>query len=85
MNKLILLMALTSSGAIADGNVYGYQQQTYDTSQYYRPQVIQIDPVQQRFMQLQQDRGYKLQEDTAVRQGLKDAWRGDGGSASGRH
>jgi len=78
MNKLILLMALTSSGAIADGHMYGYQQQTYDTSQYYRPQVIQIDPVQQRFIQLQQEKEYRFKEDTAVRQGLKDAWR-DGG------
>jgi len=76
MNKLILLMAIASSGAIADSHVYGgYQQQTHDASQYYRPQVIQIDPVQQRFIQLQQEKQYKLQEDTAVRQGLKDAWR----------
>ena len=76
MNKLILLMALVSSGAVADGHIYQpVYQDRYNN--YNSQRIITIDPVQQRMIQLQQERQYRSIEDNAVRKGLKDAWRGD--------
>ena len=72
MRKLIVVLAFIPALSMAgEYNRYDY----HGSDRYYQPRVIQIDPVQQMQIRQQQERAYRLQEDTAVRQGLKDAWR----------
>lgn len=68
---------MLSSVAVADNHglydYYGYG------SRYNNPRVVYPDNVQLYIMQQQQERMQKENHDYAVRQGLKDAWRVDGG------
>lgn len=72
----VYLGMLLSSVAVADNHglydYYGYG------SRYNNPRVVYPDNVQLYIMQQQQEKMRRTQEDYAVRQGLKDAWRGDG-------
>lgn len=73
----VYLSMLLSSVAIADNHglydYYGYG------SRYNNPRIAYPDNVQLYIMQQQQERIRRTQEDYAVRQGLKDAWRDGGG------
>lgn len=78
MKKLFAILMFVSCSVMADG-VRIYEQYGYGNR--YNPQVVYPDNVQLYIMQQQAERLRKSNEDYAVRQGLKDAWRGDGGSA----
>lgn len=78
MKKLFAILMFVSCSVMADG-VRIYEQYGYGNR--YNPQVVYPDNVQLYIMQQQTERLRKSNEDYAVRQGLKDAWRGDGGSA----
>ena len=75
----VYLCMLLSSVSVADNHglydYYGYG------SRYNNPRVVYPDNVQLYIMQKQAERMQKENHDYAVRQGLKDAWRVDGGSA----
>ena len=76
MKTLLVVMMLVSCSVFADGyRIY----ERYGYGNRYNPQVVYPDNVQLYIMQQQAERLRKSNEDYAVRQGLKDAWRGDGG------
>ena len=78
MKTLLVVMMLVSCSVFADGyRIY----ERYGYGNRYNPQVIYPDNVQLYIMQKQAERMQKENYDYAVRQGLKDAGRGDGGSA----
>ena len=82
MRTLLVVMMLVSCSVFADGyRIY----ERYGYGNRYNPQVAYPDNVQLYIMQKQAGRLLKSNEDYAVRQGLKDAGRGDGGSASYPH
>lgn len=78
MKKLFIIMMFVSSYAIADG---GRIYEKYGYGSRYNPQVVYPDNVQLYIMQKQAERMQKENHDYAVRQGLKDAWRGNGESS----
>lgn len=76
MKKLFIIMMFVSCSVFADGDrIY----ERYGYGNRYNPQVVYPDNVQLYIMQQQTERIRKSNEDYAVRQGLKDAWRGNGG------
>lgn len=78
MKTLFVVMMIASCSVFADGDrIY----ERYGYGSRYNPQVVYPDNVQLYIMQQQAERLRKSNEDYAVRKGLKDAWRGDGGSA----
>ena len=76
MKTIFIVMMFVSCSALADG---GRIYERYGYGNRYNPQVVYPDNVQLYIMQQQAERLRKSNEDYAVRQGLKDAWRGDGG------
>ena len=76
MKTLFVVMMLASCSVLADSDRI-YERDGYGNR--YNPQVIYPDNVQLYIMQQQAERLRKSNEDYAVRQGLKDAGRGDGG------
>ena len=78
MKTLFVIMMFVSCSVFADGDrIY----ERYGYGNRYNPQVAYPDNVQLYIMQQQAERLRKSNEDYAVRQGLKDAWDGGGGSA----
>ena len=78
MKTLFVIMMFVSCSVFADGDrIY----ERYGYGNRYNPQVVYPDNVQLYIMQQQAERLRKSNEDYAVRQGLRDAGRGDGGSA----
>ena len=76
MKTLLVVMMLVSCSVFADGyRIY----ERYGYGNRYNPQVAYPDNVQLYIMQQQAERLRKSNDDYAVRQGLKDAWNGDGG------
>lgn len=77
MKTLLVVMMLVSCSVLADSDrIY----ERYGYGNRYNPQVVYPDNVQLYIMQQQAERLRKSNEDYAVRQGLKDYARGDGGS-----
>lgn len=76
MKTLFIALMFLSCSVIADGGRI-YEQYGYGSR--YNPQVVYPDNVQLYIMQKQAERMQKENHDYAVRQGLKDAWRGDVG------
>jgi len=76
MNKLIyayVLMFISCSALADHHNLYD----NYGYGSRYNVQPVYPDNVQLYIMQRQAEKARKSNEDYAVRQGLKDAWRGD--------
>ena len=76
MKTLLVVMMFVSCSVLADGDrIY----ERYGYGNRYNPQVVYPDNVPLYIMQKQTERMQKENYDYSVRQGLKDAWNGDGG------
>lgn len=75
---LFTMIVFVSGNALAD---HHHLYDNYGYGSRYNVQPVYPDNVQLYIMQKQAERMQKENHDYAVRQGLKDAWRGDGGSA----